>query len=100
MRGVSAFEIAPEIRRIVRFARYSLFDDAPIRLVDVVFCRNVFIYFDRDRQARVLESFLGAMGRGGYLVLGRSEKLSAEASALLEPIDARERIYRKPGGEY
>jgi chemotaxis methyl-accepting protein methylase len=96
MRGARQFEIAPEVRRLVRFAPYSLFDDAPMRVVDIVMCRNVFIYFDRGRQGLVLENFLKAMGRGAYLVLGRSEKLTVEAGRLLTPVEARERIYRKP----
>lgn len=95
MRGTSEFEIAPEVRRVVRFSHYSLFDPPPIKVVDLVLCRNVFIYFDRGKQTSVLQNFIQAMTRGGYLVLGRSEKLSAEAAALLTPIDARERIYRK-----
>lgn len=94
--GPDQFEIAPEIRRMVRFQRFSLFDDPPIRVVDLIMCRNVFIYFDRDQQAKVLRNFWRSLSRGGYLVLGRSEKLSPEAATLLDPIDGKERIYRKP----
>lgn len=90
------FEILPEVRRFVRFREASLFGEAPMRVVDLVMCRNVFIYFDRDQQARVLGMFWDSLVRGGYLVLGRSEKLSVQAVGRFEPIDGRERIYRKP----
>jgi chemotaxis methyl-accepting protein methylase len=89
-------EISPEIRKLVRWKHYSLFDDAPMRLVDVVFCRNVMIYLDRDQQDRVLDVFWDALARGGYLVLGRSERLTPAALSRFEVVDGRERIYRKP----
>jgi chemotaxis methyl-accepting protein methylase len=91
------FEIVPEVRGHVRFTRASLFDDAPARAVDLVLCRNVFIYFDREQQERVLENFGRAMARGGYVVLGRSERLSGTATALFEPINGKERVYRRRG---
>ncbi len=91
-----AFEMDPSVRKIVRFREASLFDPAPQRSIDLIMCRNVFIYFDREQQARALETFWGALARGGYLVLGRSEKLSPQAAERFEPIDGRERIYRKP----
>lgn len=90
------FEIMPEVRDLVRFSHFSLFDKPPMRVVDLIVCRNVFIYFDREQQARVLDNFYESLARGGYLVLGRSEKLSPEMAARLEPIDGKERIYRKP----
>ena len=65
-------------------------------LVDLVLCRNVFIYLDRDRQAKVLDNFVRSMGRNSYLVLGRSEKLTEQAAKTLVAVDARERIYQKP----
>ncbi len=94
--GVSQFEIAPEVRRLVRFQRLSLFDETPLRVIDLIMCRNVFIYFDRDQQARALERFWTSLARGGYLVLGRSEKLSPEAARRFQCVDGKERIYRKP----
>lgn len=94
--GSSEFEIVPEVRRLVRFRRLSLFDEAPLKVLDLILCRNVFIYFDREEQARALRRFQDALARGGYLVLGRSEKLSADAARCLEVVDGRERIYRKP----
>lgn len=96
MKGAGEFEIAPEVRKIVRLAPFNLFDESPLRVVDLVLCRNVFIYLDRARQAKVLENFLRAMGRNSYLVLGRSEKLTTQAAQSLVAVDAKERIYQKP----
>jgi len=90
------FRIKPEVRRLCRFEYLNLFEDRPIHVVDVIFCRNVFIYFNRDEQERVLGVFRSALARGGYLVLGRSERIGAPVSGEFELISGRERIYRRP----
>ena len=90
------FRIPPEVTRYVRFKPLNLFEDKPIHVVDVIFCRNVFIYFTREQQARVMERFWAALHRGGYLILGRSEKLAPSLAERLELVDGGRRIYRKP----
>jgi chemotaxis protein methyltransferase CheR len=67
-----------------------------MRLLDFVMCRNVFIYFDRAQQARIVDSFWNAMAPGAYLVIGRSEKMPTTEYARFEMINGRERIFRKP----
>jgi chemotaxis protein methyltransferase CheR len=93
--GEGAFRMLSEVADLVRFRTMNLFTDAPPKPLDVVFCRNVFIYFTRDQQARVLGMFLDALGRGGYLVLGRSEKLPAALADRFDTVSGKERIYRK-----
>lgn len=90
------FSVRPEVARHVKFRQMNLFSERPISVVDVIFCRNVFIYFSREQQAEVLEHFWGALARGGFLVLGRSEKLAPSVSGKFELYNGRERIYRKP----
>ena len=90
------FRIRPEVVQHVKFRPLNLFHDRPISVVDIIFCRNVFIYFSREQQDAVLDKFWSALSRGGYLVLGRSEKLGKEAAGRFELINGRERIYRKP----
>lgn len=90
------FAFKPEVTSCVRFMRMNLFEDRPLGVVDVIFCRNVFIYFDREQQEKVLATFWSALHRGGYLVLGRSEKLGPQFSQRFELVNGRERIYRKP----
>ncbi len=90
------FRVRPEVTRHVRFQYLNLFEDAPIHVVDVIFCRNVFIYFSREEQERMLQTFWASLARGGYLVLGRSERLAPSLSSRFELVSGRERIYRKP----
>ena len=92
------FRMKAEIMKVTRFQYLNLFEDPPINGVDVIFCRNVFIYFNHDDQARLIGSFWDALTRGGYLVLGRSERLAPKLAARFELISGRERVYRKPIG--
>lgn len=87
-----------DVRDIVRFQYLNLFEDPPIHGVDVVFCRNVFIYFNRSDQERLLNAFWESLTRGGYLVLGRSERLTPQVARRFELVDSRQRIYQKPRG--
>lgn len=89
------FRIRPEVTRHIKFKRLNLFTDEPIHVVDLVFCRNVFIYFTREQQSRVLDIFADSIARDGYMVLGRSEKLAASVAGSFELVSGRDRIYRK-----
>jgi chemotaxis protein methyltransferase CheR len=86
------------VKDIVRFQYLNLFENPPIHGVDVVFCRNVFIYFNREDQERLLNAFWESLTRGGYLVLGRSERLTPQVAGRFELVDGRQRIYQKPRG--
>jgi chemotaxis protein methyltransferase CheR len=63
------------LRRHVEFHAGNLMDGPPVFDLDVVFCRNVMIYFDRERQRRVVEMFAHAIAPGGFLFLGHTETL-------------------------
>ncbi|MCS6866897.1 MAG: CheR family methyltransferase [Gemmataceae bacterium] len=69
--------VKPELRHRVKFRQINLTDDHwPIRTTfDVIFCRNVLIYFDRPTQSRILERFTHYLTPGGYLFLGHSENI-------------------------
>ena len=70
--------VVPELRSLVQFARLNLMaTDYPIeRDVDIIFCRNVLIYFDKPTQAAVLQRLCRHLRPGGYLFLGHSESLA------------------------
>jgi len=71
-------------------------DPLPVRRFDLVVCRNVVIYFDRITQERLFVGFHDALVPGGTLILGKVETLVGPARDLLELVDVRERIYRRP----
>jgi chemotaxis protein methyltransferase CheR len=83
LRGVGINEglaiIRPELRSMVTFAQVNLqLQDWPIRGdFDVIFCRNVVIYFDKEFQQRLLTRFANMLSPGGLLVVGHSENFPA-----------------------
>ena len=89
------FTIRSEVTDHVRFRTLNLFKDEPPLAMDLILCRNVFIYFTREQQERIANVIHRALARGGYLVLGRTEKMPAGAAAGFEPVSGKERIYRK-----
>ncbi len=69
------FRVTPAARALVEFRRHNLMDSGYPKDVDVIFCRNVLIYFRPDSRARILAGFHGALRQGGYIFLGHSESL-------------------------
>lgn len=80
------------------FSDHSLVTDAVFAEVQLISCRNVLIYFERDLQDRAIALFRDSLTRKGFLGLGSKESLrfSAHADAFVE-FDRQERIYRKAG---
>lgn len=73
--GQGTVRIAPHLRAKVAFARLNLMDPSyPVpKELDIVFCRNILIYFDKQTQAGVLQRLCRHLRPGGYLFLGHSE---------------------------
>ncbi len=90
------FRIAPELRSVVSFQRLNFMDDHyPVEGVfDIIFCRNVIIYFDRATQEQVIRKFAAHLPPGGYLFTGHSETLNGISSGFSNIAPT---IYRKAG---
>src|SRR5213592_4807296 len=76
--GDGSWRISDEIRNRVSFGRLNLYDEPRVSLlghVDIIFCRNVIIYFDEASKRVVVGSFYNRLVEGGYLLLGHSESL-------------------------
>jgi chemotaxis protein methyltransferase CheR len=69
--------VVPELRRTTHFMRMNLMDASyPVdRDVDIILCRNVLIYFERETQRKVIEQLCGHLRPGGYLFVGHSESM-------------------------
>jgi chemotaxis protein methyltransferase CheR len=74
----STVRMTSEIRRLVRFSRINLVEDKyPVdRDLDVIFCRNILIYFDKETQRAVLLQLCSHIRPGGYLILGHTDSLA------------------------
>lgn len=75
---VHEVRVVPELRRMVSFGRLNLmWSTYPLqRNMDVIFCRNTLIYFDKTTQEAVLRRLCGRLQPGGYLFIGHSESLA------------------------
>jgi chemotaxis protein methyltransferase CheR len=76
-RSRAEVRIVPELRRLTNFVRMNLIDTAyPVdRDVDIIFCRNVLIYFDKHTQRKVVDQLCAHLRPGGYLMVGHSESM-------------------------
>jgi len=93
--GGPPFRVVPEIRSMVRFTQGDLIQEPARADLDLIFCRNLFIYFEPDLQETIMSRFAEALRPGGWLVLGKVETLLGGVTSQLEAVCPRERIYRK-----
>lgn len=69
-------KIKPSIRQPITFRRLNLMDSFPFKEnFDLIFCRNVMIYFDKKTQEQLVKKYHGSLKPGGYLFIGHSESL-------------------------
>lgn len=79
--GAPGRTVRPEVAELVSFRYLNLIDRWPMRgAFDVIFCRNVTIYFSARTQATLWKRFLDALGPGGWLFVGHSERIPPEVS--------------------
>ena len=69
------YQIKDELKKLIRFDYHNLKNDSGIKNFDIVFCRNVIIYFDAKGQEEVINKFYNAMTDYSYLFIGHSESL-------------------------
>ncbi len=82
-----ALRMLDAVRALVRFRQLNLLRPWPFAgRFDVIFCRNVMIYFDAPTTQHLLQAFARQLYPGGYLYIGHSERVSGPASALLAPV--------------
>jgi chemotaxis protein methyltransferase CheR len=91
--------VIDRIRQLCHFGHLNLMDSEKVRVVgrvDVVFCRNVLIYFDQRSRKRVIDMFYERLMPGGYLFLGHSESLLNVSTAFELVHLSEDLVYRKP----
>ncbi len=85
------------LRKMIDFRRYNMLDDiAGSTKFEVVMCRNVLRYFDDEHQSMILERICAHQPQGGYLILGKGEKISA-IEKFYKPVENTKDIYIATG---
>lgn len=92
------FQIAPALRERCVFAPHNLVQDPPFSKLDLISCRNLFIYLNADIQAAIVPRFHYALREGGYLFLGPSETLGKQ-DRFFETVDRDARLFRRNDAE-
>jgi len=93
------FQICDDLRRAVEFSRVNLSEPAdtrPYRNFDVIFCRNLLIYFDDVSRKAAAETFFDALKPGGFMCLGHSESMSRISSLYKIRKFPEAIVYQKP----
>jgi len=91
--------INDDVRKLVTISHLNLFDSPRVSLLgrmDLIFCRNVIIYFDSPAKKRVIESFYQRLRPEGFLLLGHSESLMNITSAFALRHFINDMVYQKP----
>ena len=94
-----SFRIADAVKELVTISHLNLFDQNRLALLgrmDIIFCRNVIIYFDQAAKKRVIEIFNRMPRQGGYLLLGHSESLMNISTAFTLKHLKNDMVYQKP----
>lgn len=94
-RAYGRVSIHGSLRRNILFLRHDLVGDHLFGQMDLILCRNVMIYFGRQLKARVVGKLGDSLRAGGFLCLGRSERLSLAAQGQFSELAADDRIYQK-----
>jgi chemotaxis protein methyltransferase CheR len=89
------YRVKPGIKKMVRAANADLITERLPRYFDMIFCRNVLIYFTKESHTEIFSKLHESLSTGGFLILGRTETLIGVNKELFETYDARERIYRR-----
>ena len=97
--GKGDYRIIDAVRQLVSFSYVNLLDPHKISLIqslDIIFCRNVIIYFDRNAKKKVIEIFYDKLQEGGYLLLGHSESLINISTSFTLRTLQNDMVYQKP----
>jgi chemotaxis protein methyltransferase CheR len=89
------FQVKPILKSFVRFEYHDLISGAKKHNFDIIFCRNVVIYFTRELQEVLYEDFYNTLNPGGFFIMGKTETLVGSSRDRYIPYNLRERIFRK-----
>lgn len=95
----TGYELLPAIKEAISFTQVNLTNPDETRFYrgfDIVFCRNLLIYFDSASRREAVECLYGALNPGGYVFLGHSESMSRISSLFTIAKTAETLVYQKP----
>jgi two-component system CheB/CheR fusion protein len=97
IRRENGYQVTESIRKMAIFATHNVLKDPPFSKLDMIVCRNLFIYFKPESQSKVIGSFYMALKPGGILFMGSSETLGTHTDAF-NTVNSKHKIYAKKQG--
>ncbi|OYT28108.1 MCP methyltransferase [Thermoplasmatales archaeon ex4572_165] len=89
------YSIKSEVKQIVQFENHDLISGIKKFNFDMILCRNVVIYFNRELQKILYNDFYNALNMNGFFVMGKTETLFGDSRNLFESYNTRERIFKR-----
>lgn len=93
--GNKRYWIREEWPAYMDFRYHDVIADLPLEHMDLILCRNLFIYFNRQLQEQILERFWGSLNKDGFLILGNVELMFGPVKEKFEEFDRKAKIYVK-----
>lgn len=90
--------VIDEIKKVTSFKRHDMISGPKRQGFDMIFCRNVTIYFEKELQERLYQDFYNGLNKYGFFVMGKTETLIGPSKDFFEPFNTKERIYLKNEG--
>lgn len=90
----STYRIQKSVRDMVIFSEHDLIKDPPFSRLDLISCRNLLIYLDKEQQQKLIIHFHYALRQGGTLFLGASENVG-ELGDMFAPLDAKSKLFQR-----
>jgi len=87
------YVINDKAKKLVTFRHHDIVSGGPLKGMDLILCRNLLIYFEKELQEKVFHNLQEALNPGGFLVLGMTESIAPQMKEHFEAVDIAERIY-------
>lgn len=90
------YQISDKIKKMVMFKQHNFISDKCYESIDMIFCRNVIVYFSPEIKDKLIQRLYNSLVYHGFIILGKSELIFAWAGkCYFYPVDNKEHIYRK-----
>jgi len=89
------YQVTDTIRKQISFVRHDFITEPALKFMDLIFCRNVMIYLEKQGIESLFKKFYNALSTNGYLVIGKTEGLRVDLEELFVPVDLNKKIFQK-----
>ena len=93
--GDTVYQVTSSVRNPVIFGVHNIVSDIHLSHMDIILCRNLLIYFEKDLQEKVFEKFCYSLNKGGFMILGKSEVVPPLFRDRFREIARKEKVYQK-----